>query len=289
MSGGTKLTTKSTKSTKSKTKSVIKPVSKTVSKPSKPNRVADKSDDDISDVEEDDDDLKVHVRSRAKESKESKDGKDGKKSRDYIYDDHTHHNLSILHYNLRSKAVPVFKCKDDWKSSDDDEAYYLELNGIPHWRRMLSNDWVHTDDEPIEHAGLKFATLSHAINWLMFKEENPKFAATFSLSSGSIYSRGDQLKLAAALAGKSGRVSKNLSLTVPSRPKEIKHDAYIREADNGEVLEKAYFNVLLSKFALPQFKTLLLATRQAILVTKGDIFTPLMDVREHYRQEVENS
>ncbi len=173
-----------------------------------------------------------------------------------------------------------------------------KATGQLHWRRVLSRSYE--TKTPISWKGQRFATVEHALASEKFAYDNPTFSSTFALGIADIldptndggedyqgrrgldYSKGSEVKVAMAIASKTGRYSKGGKVAY-KRPDAIKMDESYLEMDKDR-LSRLIEDITYSKFYHDEeAKRILLATRYALLVetsTKGyKVLYELMRVR----------
>ena len=159
----------------------------------------------------------------------------------------------------------------------ENEGDYFELGKINNWRRKLSNDYV-GEDGYFEYDGKKWASVTHLYEGTKFKTNNPESYAQFSLDSESEVSK---------KISKAKTMGKDKST---QRPSSVTVDAGFYEENPKEGYSKIIEAGQMAKFSNPEFKNLLLATKNAKLVhqgipTKGNIvYHELMNVREKLKK-----
>ena len=159
----------------------------------------------------------------------------------------------------------------------ENEGDYFELGKIDNWRRKLSNDYV-GEDGYFEYDGKKWASVTHLYEGTKFKTNSPEFYALFALDSESEVSK---------KISKAKTMGKDKST---QRPSSVTVDAGFYEENPKEGYSKIIEAGQMAKFSNPEFKNLLLATKNAKLVhqgipTKGNIvYHELMNVREKLKK-----
>ena len=159
----------------------------------------------------------------------------------------------------------------------ENEGDYFELGKIDNWRRKLSNDYI-GEDGYFEYDGKKWASVTHLYEGTKFKTNSPEFYSQFALDSESEVSK----KISKAkIMGKDKSTQRPSSITVDAGfYEENPKDGYSKIIEAGQM----------AKFSNPDFKDLLLATKNAKLVhqgipTKGNIvYHELMNVREKLKK-----
>ena len=164
----------------------------------------------------------------------------------------------------------------DEKIPPDNEVEYLDLGKMDNWRRKLSNDYV-GEDGHFEYDGKKWASITHLYEGSKFKTNSPEFYGQFSLDSESEISK----KISKAkIMGKEISTQRPSSITIDV-------DFYEENPKNGysKIIEAGQ----MTKFSIPEFKEILLATKNAKLVhqvptTDPVIYHELMNVREKLKK-----
>ncbi len=102
----------------------------------------------------------------------------------------------ILLFYSKSKDFPAGSYERGRKYQEQvkNSNYYIELNSIPDWRKILSNFYVF--DFTIEVSPdtiLTFRTIEHGFHYSKIRLADPHRAFDFALESGSKLSKGDGL------------------------------------------------------------------------------------------------
>jgi|UniRef100_A0A6C0BY75 predicted NAD-dependent protein-ADP-ribosyltransferase YbiA (DUF1768 family) len=111
-----------------------------------------------------------------------------------------------------------------------DVGLYKELDGIPDWRKVLSNFYI----APFELDGHRWNSVEHFYHASKFKRGNPEFYLTFTLNEG-----GEEISKDPALAkGAGGKTGKFKGKRI--RPKEVVMDEDFFTSKRNEVeMERA--------------------------------------------------
>ena len=189
-----------------------------------------------------------------------------------LFDD----NIVLQFYSRSSDAVPGKGSGEKMPISKQDE--FKELAQIDNWRKMLSNFAI----ARFECDGKEWLTVEHFYQGSKFKNTNSEngFYDQFSLDSQSEISKNPGM--AKCAGGKTGKCKGKIV-----RPKNVVMDVDFMGDRRDETMEKAMY----CKFTQnPEFKTMLLATKNAKLVhfvraSPVDVFYDLMRVRKRIREE----
>ena len=179
-------------------------------------------------------------------------------------------------YSRSSDAAPGKGSGE--KISNNKISEFKELAQIDNWRKMLSNFAI----ARFECDGKEWLTVEHFYQGSKFKNTNSEngFYDQFSLDSQSEISKNPGM--AKCAGGKTGKCKGK-----QVRPKNVVMDVDFMGDRRDETMEKAMY----CKFTQnPEFKTMLLATKNAKLVhfvraSPVDVFYDLMRVRKRIREE----
>ena len=189
-----------------------------------------------------------------------------------LFDD----NIVFQFYSRSSDAAPGKGSGEKIPTSKIQE--FKELAQIENWRKMLSNFAIAS----FECDGKEWLSVEHFYQGSKFKNTNKEngFYDQFSLDSQSEISKNPGM--AKCAGGKTGKCKGK-----QVRPKNVVMDVDFMGNRRDETMEKAMY----SKFTQnPEFKTMLLATKNAKLVhfVRGapvDVFYDLMRVRKRIKDE----
>lgn len=203
--------------------------------------------------------------------------------------------LSVLCIDDKCR-LRIFKGPCEYLHPQDSETYYKELASYTDWRSVLSGGWDHkrsiernSDYEQVANeeglvtfGGVAFATSEHARLALRFSNNEQVFKR-FGINSGAPFSRHDKLRLAKQYASKESK----------EREKDFGKVKWNVNAKTVADIDKEHYEeyklILEEKFRRPYEQSVLLATRQALLVDKNNQIIPeLMYVRELYRARVKD-
>jgi hypothetical protein len=133
------------------------------------------------------------------------------------------------------EKIPIDKIKE-----------FIPLSKFNDWRRKLDDSWMDIDD-PIVLDNKKWASVSHYLWGVQFKDKYPEKYISFSLNSGN-------------------KISKNYDLA----KKENISQMSSANDELDEFMSKEYTvqreNALRAKFTKPEFKSILMATKQSTLL-----------------------
>jgi hypothetical protein len=161
------------------------------------------------------------------------------------------------------------------KISNDKIKDFTELATIPQWRRKLSDFWI----QPFTLDNHKWASVEHFYQGSKFKRLHPDFYLSFSLDSGTEFSK--DAAMAKGAGGTDGKYKDTLL-----RPLEVQIDPEFFGTRDEKVKNSARH----AKFTQnDDLKKLLLATNNAKLVhqqkgTKPIVFEDLMILRDKLRR-----
>lgn len=138
---------------------------------------------------------------------------------------------------------------------------FIILSKIPNWRRKLDDSWIDLEN-PLIIENKRFASVYHYLEYARFRKQFPDFAKQFSLNSESdVSKRIENCK----------EVIKQLSSNSGEEP-PVHEDPDFRSRRDQE-RERALF----AKFEKQEMKSLLLSTKDAILIQFRPRNTPLKD------------
>ena len=201
------------------------------------------------------------------------EGKEQDKMSDVRFDENT-----VFQFYSKSSGKPAPGKGSGEKFPREDEHLYRELQGIPDWRKVLSNFWVGS----FELDGHQWNSVEHFYHASKFKQTNPEFYLQFSLDVG----KGELSKDPAMAKGAGGKTGKFKGKQI--RPKEVTMDADFFTSKRNELeMERGQQ----AKYEQnPIAKRVLLSTGNAKLqhFVRGSppiVFYDTMRVREKIRKK----
>lgn len=211
--------------------------------------------------------------------------------------------LSILRITNEPKSKAPSKDDYDYIDTKDNKSFYKnlvnlqiidkdgEIVDVDNWRQVLCSSYE--PQVPIIWRDKKYATQDHAIYAMRFIDNNPEFAAKFSLESKSEFCTASAIKWAKAAASEKGKYKKG-GQVIWTRDKDIIPDEMITTEYTETYMEN--FNNMVESIMYSRFyhdalsRAVLLLTRFAILIggdcdknSKYKPNIPLMNVRERLR------
>lgn len=189
----------------------------------------------ICDVDEEQIELSVSLQ-------EDEEGDISKEKTPSLYDPNI-----VFQYYERSADMKPGKGSGE-KIPETERKNFLKLEKHEHWRRMLSNSYIH----PYQLNGKTWNSIEHYMQAMKFKEGNPHIYNNFSLESGTDWSV--DVKIAKAV-GETGKINKERVLAPSIKPDssyEENQRSYMRDA-------------MLSKFSDPVLNEVLRETKNSKL------------------------